>query len=110
MNRPITFIDNVETLLPEIPDDSIVSRTVYSDDDIKVILFGFAAGQELSEHTAAKPALLHFLSGEADLTLGDDLFSVGPGAFVHMEPHLPHSVKANTEVVMLLSLLSSAGS
>ena len=108
MNSPFTAIDNLEALLPEIPEDSIVSRTVYSDDDIKVILFGFAPGQELSEHTAAKPALLHFLRGEADLTLGDVASSAGPGAFVRMEPHLPHSVKATTQVVMLLTLLSSA--
>jgi quercetin dioxygenase-like cupin family protein len=110
MSNPFTLIDNIEALLAEIPDDSIVSRTVYSDDDIKVILFGFAPGQELSEHTAAKPALLHFLSGEADLTLGDVASSAGPGTFVRMEPHLPHSVVANTQVVMLLTLLSSAGS
>ncbi len=110
MTNPFTLIDNVEALLPELPDDSIVSRTVYSDDDIKVILFGFAAGQELSEHTAAKPALLHFLRGEAALTLGEEACVVGPGAFVRMEPHLPHSIRANTEVVMLLTLLSSAGS
>ena len=110
MSNPFTLIDNVEALVAEIPEDSIVSRTVYSDDDIKVILFGFAAGQELSEHTAAKPALLHFLSGEAALTLGEEASAAGPGTFVRMEPHLPHSVKANTEVVMLLTLLSSAES
>jgi quercetin dioxygenase-like cupin family protein len=110
MSNPFTLIENIDALVTDIPEDSIVSRTVYSDDDIKVILFGFAPGQELSEHTAAKPAILHFLRGEAALTLGDEACAAGPGTFVRMEPHLPHSVKAETEVVMLLTLLSSAGS
>ena len=79
---------------------------VGSDDQLKGVLFGFAEGQELSEHTAAKPAILHFLSGEAQLTLGEDILEARPGTWVHMPAHLPHSVLAQTPVVMLLLLLS----
>ena len=100
-----TFISGLIDQLPDIPPDSIVSRTVLNRDDLKVIIFGFAAGQELSEHTAARPAVLYFVSGDADLVLGDDPKLVGPGAFVHMAPNLPHSVLAKTELVMLLLLL-----
>jgi len=56
----------------EIPKDGIISRTLYSDDRIKTVLFGFSAGQELSEHTAAHPTILYFVRGEADLTLGEE--------------------------------------
>lgn len=91
--------------IPVIPADSIISRTLFSSDEVKVVLFGFAAGQELSEHTAAKPAVIHFLKGEAHLALGDDNMEAGPGTWVHMPAHLPHSVEAVTEVVMLLLLL-----
>lgn len=97
--------DDLLSQLPDIPPDSIVSRTFYSDPSLKAILFGFAAGQELSEHTAAKPAILHFLQGRARLTLGDQEMAVGPGAWVHMSPNLPHSIYAETAVVMLLYLL-----
>jgi hypothetical protein len=54
------------------PDKGIVSRTVFSDDRFKPVRFGFAQGEELSEHTASMPAVLHFLRGEATVTLGDD--------------------------------------
>lgn len=100
-----TLIDDLMAQLPDVPPDSIVSRTFYSDDGVKAILFGFAAGQELSEHTAARPAILHFLQGQARLTLGDHATSIGPGAWVHMQPNLPHSVCAETMVVMLLYLV-----
>lgn len=104
-DAPFTLIDDLLAQLPEIPPDSIVSRTFYSDDRLKAILFGFAAGQELSEHTAARPAILHFLQGQARLTLGDHATSAGPGTWVHMQPHLPHSIYAETDVVMLLTMV-----
>ena len=36
----------------EPPADGILSRTIYQDDQIKVVVFGFGQGQELLEHTA----------------------------------------------------------
>ena len=99
-----TCIPNLSDLVPNIPVDSIVSRTFYADDRVKAILFGFAAGQELSEHTASQPAILHILQGEARLTLGDDVMDAHPGTWAAMPPFLKHSVVAKTSVTMLLLL------
>src|SRR6478752_3940340 len=60
------------------PDKGILSRTVHNDDRLKAVTFGFAQGEELSEHTASMPAVLHFLQGEARLTLGDDRHEAAP--------------------------------
>src|SRR5262249_54351884 len=87
------------------PDKGILSRTLFSDDRLKVVLFGFAQGEELSEHTASLPAVLHFLRGEATVTLGDDRHEARPGTWVHMPKGLRHSIQAQTPVVMLLMLL-----
>jgi quercetin dioxygenase-like cupin family protein len=89
----------------EIPPDSTISRTLHQDDHCKVVLFGFAAGQELSEHTAAVPAHLHFLSGEAEVKLGDDTVTATAHSWVQMPARLPHAIKAKTPVKMLLTLL-----
>lgn len=105
VETPFFHVADMLAQLSDIPPDSIVSRTFYSDDRLKAILFGFAAGQELSEHTAARPAILHFLQGQARLTLGDHASSAGPGTWVHMQPHLPHSIYAETTVVMLLIMV-----
>jgi len=107
MTSKYNFIEYLPDQLPEIPADSIVSRTVSDDDQAKVILFGFAAGQELSEHTASMPAQLYFVSGEASLTLGKDEFAAKAGTWVHMEPRLSHSIEAKTPLVMLLLLLKT---
>ncbi len=79
MSEPQLFVPDLADLLGEIPDDSIVSRTFFQDENYKAILFGFASGQELSEHTAARPAILHILEGEATLTLGDETHEVQRG-------------------------------
>jgi quercetin dioxygenase-like cupin family protein len=105
MNNPTYYyLPNLAAEIPNIPTDTIISRKLYEDERIKVILFGFAAGQELSEHTASQPAMIHILQGEVRLTLGNDLFEVGPGAWARMEAHLPHSVYAKTVTLMLLHL------
>ena len=69
------------------------------------MVFGFGQGQELSEHTAEKPAMLFFVKGEARVGLGDDLQEAQAGTWVHMSANLKHSIMARTPVVMLLALL-----
>jgi quercetin dioxygenase-like cupin family protein len=89
----------------DIPERGILSRTLYDDNDVKVVLFGFSAGHELSAHTAPMPAALYFLQGEAELTLGADSRAVKQGAFAHMPPYLNHAIVAKTPLVMLLIMM-----
>ena len=105
MTDEYTFHQNVLELLPEIPPDSIVSRSIFEQEHLKGILFGFAKGQELSEHTASFPAVLHFIKGEAEVSLSTDKHLVKPGAWVHMAANVPHSILAKSELVMMLLLL-----
>ena len=89
----------------EPPDDGILTRTLFNDDDVKAVIFGFGQGEELSEHTASMPAILHFIKGEATLTLGGDSVEAQAGTWVHMPVNLTHSVQTQTATVMLLLLL-----
>lgn len=100
-------VPDLANLVAEISADSILSRTVYKDEGVRVILFGFAQGETLSEHTSSYPAILHFLEGDAAVTLGEEAIQARPGTWVHMPAHLPHSIKAQSEVKMLLIMLVS---
>lgn len=97
------FLDLAKEAEP--PADGILSRTIFQDDKIKAVAFGFAHDQELSQHTAAKPVMLFFVKGEATVGLGDDMQEAQAGTWVHMPANLKHSIKAKTPVVMLLILL-----
>ena len=89
----------------EIPADGTLSRVVYKDDRIRVVLFAFDAEQELTEHTASVPAVIQMLSGRVRLTLGGEVVEASPGDWAHMPANLPHSVMALEPSVMLLTLV-----
>ena len=89
----------------QVPENGILSRTLYNDDHLKAVAFGFAQGEELAEHTASMPAVLHFLQGEAKLTLGGDTVEAKSGTWVHMPKGLRHGIVAKTPMVTLLLLL-----
>ena len=89
----------------EPPEDGILTRTLFNDDDVKAVIFGFGPGEELSEHTASMPAILHFIQGEATVTMADDTIRAEPGTWVHMPANLKHSIKTTSPVIMLLLLL-----
>lgn len=87
------------------PTEHIQGRAVFTDEHLKVLVFPFEAGQTLEEHTAPHPAMLHFLEGDADVTLGDDRVEAHAGTWIHMPPELPHSIHARTNVLMMLLIL-----
>ncbi len=88
-----------------LPEAGVLSRTLAKEGGVRVTWFGFAAGEELTEHTSSRPALLHFLRGRARLTLDDDTVEVGPGDHLHMEAGLRHSVAALEPLEFVLTLL-----
>ncbi len=92
-------------LVGEVPEASIVSRLLHHDDRVKVTLFGFAPGQELTEHTSSKPAIMQVIAGEGTFGFGGDVREVGPGSWAHMAPLVPHTVTARTPLVFLLTML-----
>jgi len=102
MSEYTLFLDLAKEVEP--PAKGILSRSLYNGEKVKAVIFGFAPGEELSEHTASMPAILHFLTGELRLTLGDDTLEATPGTWVHMPAGLRHSIQAKTPVVMLLLL------
>ena len=107
MTDTYTLIDDLAGLMDTIQPESIISRTFYKDDRLKAILFGFDAGQELSEHTSSQAAIIQIVQGEATVTLGDDRHELAVGAWIHMPPRLKHSVYAKTPLMMMLFMFGT---
>lgn len=84
--------------------EGIVSRTLWQNSETRVILFGFAAGQELTEHTSTQHAFVQILSGECKFVLGSEPHDLKAGDWFQMPPNLPHSVHATRQFSMLLTL------
>jgi quercetin dioxygenase-like cupin family protein len=104
MTTSHTFFPNLIAEAP-VPARGIHSQTLSQDAGVELAMFAFAAGERLSEHTSARPAIIHILSGECDLTAADDAWAAGSGAWLRMPANTRHSVVARTPLVMALYLL-----
>ena len=94
----------------EPPEKGILSSVLHKDEKVNITLFGFAAGQEISAHSAPTPTVLYFLEGEAEVQLGEDRLLAHAGSFAFMPPMLLHGVFAKTALKMLLVQVKSAAS
>jgi quercetin dioxygenase-like cupin family protein len=88
--------------------NGIVSRVLLNTPAARVVLFGFAEGQELSEHTSTSHALIQILSGRCEFSLAGVPRILSAGELLYMPPHLPHAVKAIESFSMLLTLIKSS--
>lgn len=100
----LTYFDHLDQT-QSIPQDSILSQTILDTPSLRWVLFHFASGQELSEHTASFPAVIQIIRGEARLVLGNEVREAAAGATAYMPAFLKHAVYAKTPLVMLLQLV-----
>jgi quercetin dioxygenase-like cupin family protein len=91
-----------------VPTRGIHSQTLSDADGVELVMFGLAAGERLSEHTSARPAILHVLAGEGDLTVDGDGHPLAPGAWLRMAPRTAHAIRARSPLVFALYLLPAS--
>ncbi len=109
--KPI-FTDTARVLRWEdetrFADNGIVSRTVAMEGDARLVLFGFDAGAQLTEHTTTRRAIVQILSGVCEFSLAGVPHTVKAGDVIHLPPNLPHALRAVEKFSMLLTLLPKA--
>ncbi len=88
--------------------NGIVSRTLLRTANSRTVLFGFAVGQELTEHTSTQHAVIQILSGSCEFSLSGVPRTLKTGDLLYMPPNLPHAVKATKQFSMLLTLSKPA--
>lgn len=107
MEPDYVLIEDLAGLIESIQADSIISRTFFKSERLKGIVFGFDTGQELSEHTSSQAAIIQIVQGEATVMLGEHRHELNAGSWVHMPPHMKHSIYAQTPLIMLLMMMSA---
>ena len=90
----------------EIPKRGIHSQTLSDSDGVELVLFAMAAGERLSEHTSARPAIVHVLQGTGRLVVAGDEYPLAAGAWLRMAVRTPHAIEAQTTLVFALYLLA----
>jgi quercetin dioxygenase-like cupin family protein len=113
MNERPLIDGDIEKII-SLPDETqfapngIVSRTLVQTPNSRTILFGFAEGQELTEHTSTQHALIQILSGECEFSLAGKPHNLKTDDMLYMPPNLAHAVKATRRFSMLLTLSKPA--
>lgn len=90
----------------EIPVDQvahgIVSQALLTAPGLRVTLFKFAAGQELSEHTSSSRVLVQVIAGRCEFSVEGRPQMLGPGELLHLPPRMAHAVRAPEALTLLV--------
>ena len=104
MNTLASAVLNIKDLV-SYQTGSVVSRTLIDKSVGTVTVFAFDHGQGLSEHTAPFDAFVQIIEGTADITIDGYLHTVKEGEMIIMPANRPHSLEANPQFKMLLTMI-----
>lgn len=80
-------------------------KRVLVGDGCRVVMFTFAAGQQLREHSAAFPILVQPLTGTIDFDCDGRTARLEAGSLVHVPARVRHAVTATSDATMMLVML-----
>ncbi len=91
----------------EYQEGSVVSKTIIDKKTGTITLFGFDAGQGLSEHSAPFDAFVYCADGEVEVKISGKPYRLRSGDSIVMPANEPHALKAITRFKMLLVMIKS---
>lgn len=86
---------------------AVVSKVVHRGDGLNLTVFAFDTGEQLSEHTAARAAVVQVQSGALQFVVDGEEVELAEGSWLYMAPGAPHSLVATEPTVMLLTLFGA---
>ena len=89
----------------DVPINGTLSRVLHQDDRMRLVLFAFDSGQELTEHRSASAAVVQVVKGRLEFTASGEAHDLGPGGWLYMAPGEEHALVATEPTLMLLTLL-----
>jgi len=93
--------------LVEYQEGQVVSRTLAQGKPLSLTLFAFDKGEEISSHSSGGDALVYILDGQAEITVGDEIFSLKEGETIVMPAGIAHALLAQEKFKMLLVVVFS---
>ena len=100
----ITAVENIDALVVVEPGKR-TSQVGLSADGVRVVVFAFDTGAELTEHTAPGPIVVQALEGHLTFTAEGVTKHLQPGGILHLDARIPHAVRALEPSKMMLMLL-----
>lgn len=96
-------IKDLEKMM-EFPKEGIFSKVLVKTNDSNYTLMCLAKGADISEHTSTREAAVTVLKGKGTFVLSGKKIKMKPGVFIFMPKNAPHSLSAQENLAILLSL------
>lgn len=82
------------------------TATLHDSDDLRLVIFRFAAGQSVPPHRSVSTVMLTVLSGHGVVRGGDEERAVAAGDTVVLEPNELHAMRTDSSSFVLLATIA----
>ena len=96
-------VENLEEVM-KFSEKGIFSKVLAKTDISNHTLLCLAKGTDMSEHTSTREAAVTVLKGKGTFILRRKKIKMKPGVFIFMPKNAPHSLSADEDLAILLSL------
>ena len=88
----------------QFPTEGVFSKVIAKAETYNYTLMCLAKGSDLDTHTSTKNGCVYVLKGKGVFVLGEERIVLEPGVLIFMPANAPHSLKAEEDLAILLSL------
>lgn len=102
MNK-LTHFELIPPTLVE--ENATISKNFFKSEKFRAMLFSFAKGEELTDHSTKRECALFVLKGTGEFATKDETVELKPNVWIHIPSGVNHQVKAFTELHFTLYLI-----
>ena len=99
---PSEIVD-LETWAQDLPHEH--AKTIVKTHEMELARLVFPAGAEFPDHSVSGPVVIHCVKGEIESTAMGATQILKPGQLLYLMPDEPHSLRAITNAVVLLTII-----
>lgn len=104
-DRSIVFAGTAQAV--PVTASATTSRVVVDNDAVRVVVFSFDTGEQLTDHTATMPVVVQLTTGAMRFRVAGEEHELSPGDVVYLAPNEVHALEATEP--SLLSLVMVRG-
>jgi quercetin dioxygenase-like cupin family protein len=98
----------IADLASEVPvtPSATTSRVVVANEVVRVVIFAFDAGEQLTEHTSTKPVVVQVLRGALGFEVAGATHELAAGDCVYLAPNELHALEAREPALVSLVMIA----
>lgn len=96
-------IVDLETWAQDLPEEH--SKVIIKTTGLELARLSFSTGDEFPTHQVSGPIVVHCIKGRIEFKTSKNTEIMEPDQLVYLEPNEPHSIRAISDSVVLLTIV-----